>query len=108
MRIEVHAGHHFDDQTRAYAEYRLFSTLVAFADIIESIGVGLTRTADTACASPPQVFACSVSLSLRDGRRMERASHASHPYEAIDRCARQIAIVVSAGADAAAALVSGR
>jgi hypothetical protein len=108
MRIEVHAGTRFDDQTRAYAEYRLFSRLIAFADIVEAIGVSLTRSADAAPASSSQVFACRVSIALRSGRRMGVASHAPHPYEAIDRAAHQIANVLSARAEVAAAPVSGR
>lgn len=97
MRIDVHdSGNHFDDQTRAYAEYRVFSTLANLGDVVQEVGVDLARTGDA--AETPTVrdaFACSVSIRLRSGREVDVASHGQHPYEAIDRAARQVATVLS-------------
>jgi hypothetical protein len=110
MRIDVHdSGHHFDDQTRAYAEYRVFSTLAAFGDVVHKVGVGLARAADAVEPSTSrEVFACSVSIRLHSGHQMDVASHAEHPYEAIDRAARGVAAVVHAHALAVDAPASGR
>jgi ribosome-associated translation inhibitor RaiA len=100
MRIDVHdTGNQFDEQTRAYAEYRVFSTLATLADSVHEIGVGLARAADAA-STPRDVVVCSVSIRLRSGRQMDVASHAQHPYEAIDRAARQIATVLNSRQDA--------
>jgi ribosome-associated translation inhibitor RaiA len=97
MRIDVHdPGSHFDDQTRAYAEYRVFSILANLADVVQRVGVDLARTADAAETSTVRdAFACSVSIRLRSGLEVDVASYGQHPYEAIDRAARQVATVVS-------------
>jgi hypothetical protein len=98
MRIDVHdIGNHFDDQTRAYAEYRVFSTLATAADAVHEVGVGLVRAA-RAEESPASrdVVACSISVRLRSGCQLDVASHARHPYEAIDCAARQLATVANA------------
>lgn len=110
MRIDVHdPGSHFDDQTRAYAEYRVFSTLANLADVVQGVGVDLVRTADAVETSTARdVFACSVSIRLRSGREVDVASHGQHPYEAIDRAARQVATVVSSRAAATDVPASGR
>ena len=110
MRIDVHGtGHHFDDQTRAYAEYRVFSTLAPLADVVEQVGIGLVRAAAAGePATARDVFACSVSITLRSGRQLGVASHARHPYKAIDCAARQIATVANAHPAAADAPASSR
>ena len=106
MRIDVHdTQNRFDDQTRAYAEYRVFSALAALADVVHEVGVGLAQAEanDTA-----DVFACSVSIRMRSGRSLDVASQAQHPYQAIERAAHQVAAFVNARADAAAAIATGR
>jgi len=106
MRIDVHdTQNRFDDQTRAYAEYRVFSALAALADVVHEVGVGLApaEAEDTA-----DVFACSVSITLRSGRCFDVAAHAQHPYEAIERAAHQVAAFVNALADAVAATATRR
>jgi ribosome-associated translation inhibitor RaiA len=110
MRIDVHdTGNHFDDQRRAYAEYRVFSTLATLVDVVCQVGVGLARAADAAESSTSRdVFACSASIRLCSGRQMDAAAHAQHPYEAIDRAARRIAAVANSHADAIAAPASVR
>lgn len=110
MRIDVRdMGDHFDDQTRAYAEYRVFSTLVTLGDVVHTVGVGLARAADAVDPSTSrEVFACSVSIRLHSGHQMDVASHAQHPYEAIDRAAHRIAAVVHAHALTVDAPASGR
>jgi hypothetical protein len=103
MKIDVHdAGNHFDHQTRAYAEYRVFSTLAALSDVVHEVGVGLARADAARPSSSADVFVCRVSIRLRTGEHMDVASHARHPYQAIDRAARQLATVVGSHIDAAA------
>ena len=103
MRIDVHdAGNHFDNQTRAYAEYRVFSSLATLADIVRDVGVDLARAADPEQTSTAHdTFACRVSVRLRSGRLMDVVTRAQHAYQAIDRAARHIATVVNSPADAA-------
>jgi hypothetical protein len=109
MRIDVHdTPHHFDGQTRAYAEYRVFSVLANLADVVHEVGVGLARAEAAGTAAASDAFACSVSIRLRSGRHLDVASHAQHPYEAIDRAARQIAAFVNPRADPDAATASRR
>jgi hypothetical protein len=110
MRIDVHdAGNEFDDQTRAYAEYRVFSTLANVADVVHDVGVDLTRAADAAETwTAPDACACSVSIRLRSGCQLDVSSHGRHPYEAIDRAARHIATVVHLRGNVAEAIASSR
>jgi ribosome-associated translation inhibitor RaiA len=78
----------------------VFSSLATQADVVHEVGVGLARAeaADTSAAG--DVFACIVSVRLRSGRHLNVAAHAQHPYEAIDRAARQLATVVDGRAEA--------
>lgn len=110
MRIDVHGtGHHFDDQTRAYAEYRVFSTLAPLADVVEQVGISLVRAAAARETSTARdVYACSVSITLRSGRQLGVASLARHAYMAIDCAARDIATVANAHAAVADAAASSR
>jgi hypothetical protein len=68
----------------------VFSTLVTFGEVVRTVGVGLARAVDAVEPSTSrEVFACSISIRLHSGRQMDVASHAQHPYEAIDRAARR-------------------
>ena len=95
MKIEVHdRRHQFDEQTRAYAEYRVFSALAAHGDAVNGVDVELTRTeaytAEHDATGPGDAFACRIAIRLRSGREFEATSRATHPYEAIERAARRI------------------
>jgi ribosome-associated translation inhibitor RaiA len=58
---------------------------------VQEVGVGLVRADAADASTSSDVFACSVSIRLRSGRQLDVASHAQHPYMAIDSAARQIA-----------------
>lgn len=90
MRIDVHdAGHRFNDQTCAYAEYRVFSTLISLDNRVDHAIVMLSPAEPDAATSG--AIACSVSIRLRSGREVDVVAHGQHPYDAIDSAARRIA-----------------
>lgn len=81
MRIGVStAGDGVDAQTRAYAEYRLFSRLGASRDAVTGAAIALVG------ATPGrQVATCSIAVSLDHGGSVRVSAHAPHIYEAIDQ-----------------------
>jgi ribosome-associated translation inhibitor RaiA len=91
MKIEVQDTHrHFDEQTRAYAEYRMFSALAAHGNAVDAVDVELTRAGGRGSAETGEPFACRVAIRLRSGSAVEVTARAAHPYEAIERAARRI------------------
>jgi hypothetical protein len=81
MRIEiVTVGRGFRKQMLAYAEYRLFSSLSRFSEIVREVHVSL---AAPAIAGEPVV--CGVSLVLESGRRTRVRARGTQASEAIDR-----------------------
>ena len=97
MRIDVQdAGNHFADQTRAYAEYRVFSALTNVADIVQHAVVTLMRSQQKAAVERGnRATACSLSIRLRSGGQVDLTAHGQHPYDAIDRVARRVAAAVA-------------
>ncbi len=81
MRITVDAA--YGDQTRAYAEYRLFSTLKHFGDLVQHATVTLTPDGRGAVV-------CRVVIEMANNRRTEAAAGGRHPYGAIDRVAQKL------------------
>ena len=88
MRIDVRAHHDCDEQTRAYAEYRVFSALKHFSDIVRDATVML-MPADQDGTDDAGV-ACRVVITLTRDRRLERAARGRHAYAAIDRVAGRL------------------
>jgi ribosome-associated translation inhibitor RaiA len=91
MRIEVTAN---DDsvspQLRAYAEYRLFTTLARHARVIQRVWVILG-------SSDPQAggaLTCEVDVSLRASGSARVLAHGSHMHAAIDSAAERIGDVI--------------
>ncbi len=85
MRISVtDIGCTFGRQTRAYAEYRLFSSVARFSDVVHDAGISLTsgRAGDAA--------RCVVSLTVNDGGRLRVSARGRHVYDAIDRAAARV------------------
>lgn len=81
MRIIVTAEEGLSGQTRAYAEYRVFSSLARFgADVCETT-VSLEPPRDGAAA------ACRVAVSLCSGVRVRIRARGRHPHDAIDKAA---------------------
>ncbi len=88
MRIEAGGvSRGFGRQTRAYAEYRVFSSLARFGHIVDSVTVELNR-------AERQFVVCVVMVSTTDGRRVRIESRGRHPYDAINRAADRVSDVV--------------
>lgn len=94
MRIAVTAHHGFDDQTRAYAEFRMFAALARRHDLVGHVSITLRHRA----AAPPAVR-CLVAMTLADGTRVRVTGRGTHPYGAIDRAAARVADVMRHAAD---------
>jgi|SoiMethySBSTD1v2_1073268.scaffolds.fasta_scaffold00205_5 ribosome-associated translation inhibitor RaiA len=93
MRIDVQDGV-YGDQTRAYAEYRIFSTLKNFGDIVRQATVTLTPSESTADARDEAVVVCRVTIHMTHDRRAEAAATGRHPYGAIDRAAQRVELLM--------------
>jgi hypothetical protein len=66
MRIAVTAvGRAFGRQSRAYAEYRVFSSLARFGHVVHEADVSLVPL-----ALGGSTARCTVAVTLEDGRRM--------------------------------------
>jgi hypothetical protein len=91
MQIRVTtAGDAFDRQTRAYAEYRVFSALAAFSGEARHVDVVLkarTRGGDR--------LACRVTVALALGTTVTVTADGKHACDAIDRAAAQMASVMA-------------
>ncbi len=86
MRLSVtDIGRGFGRQTRAYAEYRIFSRVARFSDVVHEAGVSLTST------GPRGAARCAVSLAVNDGGRLRVSARGRHVYDAINRAADRIA-----------------
>lgn len=76
MRIEAtDIGRTFGRQTRAYAEYRVFSSLAGFSDVVREAAVSLTGSNDRVC-----LFACgqfSRPLPSAGARSRSASTHSS-------------------------------
>lgn len=90
MRIAVaDVGRAFGRQTRAYAEYRIFSTLARFSAVVREANVELL-------ALPRERHAarCRVILSVEGGRRLCVSARGRHAYDAVNKAARRVGDVV--------------
>jgi ribosome-associated translation inhibitor RaiA len=86
MRIAVtDVGRAFGRQTRAYAEYRVFSSLARFGEVVHEADVSLAPLARDGSAAR-----CYVAVTLQDGRRMRVSAKGRHVYDAINRAALRI------------------
>jgi ribosome-associated translation inhibitor RaiA len=84
MRISVtDIGRTCGRQTRAYAEYRIFSTVARFSQVVDEASVSLTLK------HPGSAARCVVSLTVRDGSRLEVSADGHHVYDAINRAAER-------------------
>jgi len=86
MRVVISShGVPFDTQIRAYAEYRLFSTLAAHDNVLGA-RVRLRRGDDA--------VQCNVHVTLRPFGSVHARSSATHAAAAIDRAAGRIAALM--------------
>jgi ribosome-associated translation inhibitor RaiA len=87
MRISVtDVGATFGRQTRAYAEYRVFSSLARFSEIVRDADISLTAT------TPPDVSRalCVVTVTVGERDRLQVRARGRHVYDAINRAAQRI------------------
>ena len=83
----------FGRQTRAYAEFRIFSSLARFSDVVHEADISL------AAPRPGGAARCIVSLIVNDGGRLRVSSRGRHVYDAINRAAKRIGEEVRRHAD---------
>src|SRR4051812_5132047 len=87
MRIAVtDIGRTFGRQTRAYAEYRIFSSLARFSHVVRDVDVSLTSATRTDVPKP----LCVVAVTVGDGIRVQVRATGRHAYDAINRAAQRI------------------
>jgi hypothetical protein len=85
--MKIHAAgiaHTFGRQTRAYAEYRVFSSLAPFSDVVRDAAVSLTPA-----GAGPAVL-CSVVVGFDAGVPVSVTEQGRHAYDAINRAAHRI------------------
>ena len=77
----------FDQQTRAYAEYRAFAALAGCGTPIEQITVTLAHR-DAADGT----VACRIAVRWCSGRLIDVEASAAHPYAAIERAVGLVSV----------------
>ena len=91
MRIEVTANDvSVSPRLRAYAEYRLFTTLARHARVIQRVWVILGPSDHQAGGA----FTCEVDVSLRASGSARVLAHGPRMHAAIDRAAERIGHVI--------------
>ena len=85
MRIETsNIGRAFGRQTRAYAEYRIFSSLAQFSEIVREAEVSLAPTARG------RSVVCSVLVRVETSAQVRVTARGRHAYDAINRAADRL------------------
>ena len=85
MRIEItDIGRTFGRQTRAYAEYRIFSSLAQFSDVVRQAEISL------APAARGRSVVCSVLVGVETGAPVWVTARGRHAYDAINRVADRL------------------
>lgn len=85
MHIDVtDIGRTFGRQTRAYAEYRIFSSLARFSDVVREAAVSLRPSAQD------RSVVCSVLVGLEAGVPVRVTARGRHAYDAINRAADRL------------------
>lgn len=74
----------FGRQTRAYAEYRIFSSLAAFSTVVREVTVSLTSGARS------RSVVCSVLVGLDVDAPVQVTARGRHAYDAINRVADRL------------------
>jgi ribosome-associated translation inhibitor RaiA len=75
----------FGRQTRAYAEYRIFSSLAAFSNVVRQVTVSITSGAGAHSVE------CSVMVDFETGVPLQVTARGRHAYDAINRAADRLA-----------------
>lgn len=100
MTIAVtEVGHTFGRHTRAYADYRVFSSLARFSDIVRKVTVSLT-------SSPVdgESVVCCVAVTIGEGTRIRITARGCHANEAIDRASERMGDALRRHVDTAESL----
>ena len=85
MRIEAkEIGCTFGRQTLAYAEFRIFSSLAQFSDVVREAAVSVTA------AARGRSVVCSVLVGLETGVTVRVSARGRHAYDAINRVADRL------------------
>lgn len=85
MKIDVtDISRTFGRQTRAYAEYRIFSSLAAFSNVVREVTVSLTSGARS------RSVVCSVLVGLETDVPVQVTAKGRHAYDAINRVADRL------------------
>jgi len=93
MRITVSSGDiQLADETRTYAEYRLFTSVARHEGLVRSVHVDFRR--DAAAHRP---FLCTVAVDLGRSGCIKTQARAAHPVAAIDRAAGRTAWLLGQG-----------
>ncbi len=79
------------EQTRAYAEYRVFASLAPFSRLVREVDVTLRLSNRT---GPRAV--CAVSVNTASGVQVRVNARGRHAYDAINRAAARISERLSA------------
>ena len=89
MHIEIVGDESFDQQARAYAEYRLFDALshVIDADQVRHARLVLRRPTHKRNGAG---VSCEVILEIRDADVLRIRATGDHPYAAINRAMDRI------------------
>ena len=86
MKIAVtNVGRTFGRQTRAYAEYRVFSSLARFSDVVREATVSLTPP-----AGEERSVVCVIAVTSVRGAQVHVSARGRHAYDAINRAAQRI------------------
>jgi hypothetical protein len=99
MRVEVLDSSRSGDQTRAYAEYRVFSTLSHFAASVRHALVTLAP-ARAGGGGPPGETAvlCTVTVTMTDSRHAAASARGPNACGAIDLVASRLRSQIEQGA----------
>ena len=82
MKIEVtDISRTFGRQTRAYAEFRIFSSLASFSHVVRDVTVSLTS------GTRSRTVMCTVRVGLDTGVPVQVTARGRHAYDAINRVA---------------------
>jgi ribosome-associated translation inhibitor RaiA len=99
MTIRVNDSVGGSEQTRAYAEYRVFASLAPYSRLVREVEVAVSANAGDA----PAVL-CDVRVQLDSGPRVNVHARGGHAYEAINRAADRVTQQLSKRVGAALAL----
>jgi hypothetical protein len=85
MTIRVDDSGGGSEQTRAYAEYRVFASLAPYSRLVREVEVVVRANAGH--VSP---VLCDISVRFDSGRRVNVQARGGHAYEAINRAAIRV------------------